>query len=91
MKLEQNKETLYYSLSLIGFDELELMKNSLNAVLQLMNSTDLDDLTDNQEKDERIKRIKHLLEIMTSPKGSQTAESWDGTIIRKVLEKYIKC
>lgn len=91
MKLEQNEETLYYSLSLIDPSELELLKNSLNAVLQIMNSTSLDDLTDNQEKDKWIKKIEHLLEIMTSLKGSQTAESWDGNIIRKVLEKYIKC
>lgn len=91
MKLEQDKETLYYSLSLIGHNELELLKCSMNAIHKLLASTNLDYLVDNQEKNDRIKRLESIIADLSSLNGSQTAESWDGTIIKKVLEKYIKC
>lgn len=91
MKLVLDKETLGYSLSLIEYNELELLKCSLSAVHKLLLSTTLDNITDNQEKDKRIKRLENLLNNMTSLNDSQNAESWDGTIIRKVLDKYVKC
>lgn len=91
MKLVQNEETRNYCLSLIDQNELELLRCSLNAVHELLISTPLDNLTDNQEKDNRIKRVEALLEEITALNGSRTAESWDSSIMKKILEKYIKC
>ena len=91
MKIELNAETLCYSLSSIDRNELELIKRSLLAVHKLLSYTELDSSIDNQEKNIRIKRIEEILTEMDTLNGSQTAESWDGTIIRKILKKYIKC
>lgn len=91
MKIELNEETLCYSLSSIDRNELELIKRSLLAVHKLLSYTELDSSIDNQEKNIRIKRIEEILTKMDTLNGSQTAESWDGTIIRKILKKYIKC
>ena len=87
MKIELNEETLCYSLSSIDRNELELIKRSLLAVHKLLSYTELDSSIDNQEKNIRIKRIEEILTEMDTLNGSQTAESWDATIIRKVLEK----
>lgn len=87
MKLERNEDTNVYNLSSIKRDELELLKCSLYTVHKLLSSISLDNLTDNQEKDVRIKRLETLLKEITSLNDSQAAESWDATIIRKVLEK----
>ncbi len=89
MKIEHNDDTTLYSITSMDFNELELVKSSLVTVHKLLSFTELDSLTDNQEKEVRIKRLEDILTEIDSLKGSQTAESWDATIIRKVLEKYI--
>lgn len=89
MKIEHNDDTTLYSITSMDFNELELVKSSLVTVHKLLSFTELDSLTDNQEKKVRIKRLEDILTEIDSLKGSQTAESWDATIIRKVLEKYI--
>ena len=66
-------------------------KAELFPIFLILISTPLDNLTDNQEKDNRIKRVEALLEEITALNGSRTAESWDSSIMRKILEKYIKC
>ena len=71
----------------IHFSELNLVVVSLKAIRQLLDTTKLDSLTDNQEKASRIKEIDDILQTLTSVIGSQSAESWDETIIRKVIEK----
>lgn len=73
----------------IQFSELNLVVASLKAVHQLLVTTKLDCLTDNQEKENRIKDIEAILQTLTSAMGSQSAELWDETIIRKVIEKYL--
>ncbi|MCI6418978.1 MAG: hypothetical protein MR794_01580 [Bacteroidales bacterium] len=73
----------------IHFSELNLVVVSLKAIRQLLDTTKLDSLTDNQEKASRIKEIDDILQTLTSVIGSQSAESWDETIIRKVIEKYL--
>ena len=55
MKLELNEDTLYYCLSSIDRNELELIKRSLLAVHKLLSYTELDSSIDNQEKNIRIK------------------------------------
>lgn len=89
MKIEHNDDTTLYSITSMDFNELELVKSSLVTVHKLLSFTELDSLTDNQEKEVKIKRLEDILTEIDSLKGSQTAESWDATIIRKVLEKYI--
>ena len=87
MKIEQNEDTTLYSITSVDFNEMELIKSSLDIVYKLLTSTELDSLTDNQEKEIRTKRLESILTEIASLTSSQTAESWDATIIRKVLEK----
>lgn len=89
MKIEQNEDTTLYSITSVDSNEMELIKSSLGAVHKLLTSTELDSFTDNQEKEIRTKRLESILAEIASLKGSQTAESWDATIIRKVFEKHI--
>lgn len=87
MKIEQNEDTALFSITSVDFNELELIKSSLVAVHKLLTSTELDSFTDNQEKEIRTKRLENILSEIASLKGIQNVESWDATIIRKVLEK----
>ena len=88
MRIEQNNDTTFSIIS-IDFNELELIKSSLDAVHTLLISTELDNLIDNQEKEIITRRLESILTEIASLMGSQTAESWDATIIRKALEKHI--
>ena len=88
MKIEQNEDTTLYSITSVDFNEMELIKSSLDIVYKLLTSTELDSLTDNQEKEIRTKRLESILTEIASLTGSQTAESWDATIIQKAVEKH---
>lgn len=84
-----SNEDVYFQIENIHPLELNIIVSSLKAVHQLLVTTKLDSLTDNQEKESRIKNIEVILQTLTSAIGSQSAESWDEKIIRKVIEKYL--
>ena len=59
MKIEQNNDTTFSIIS-IDFNELELIKSSLDAVHTLLISTILDNLIDNQEK-RKVRKIQSTI------------------------------
>lgn len=64
-----------------------LLDYIVSTIYNLLKDNELDTISDNQEKERMQKHLEELLVELSKEMGTKTAESWDETPIRKVLEK----
>ena len=85
MKLQRND--VYLEISELDSKDYYLIVTVVNAIHQLVSESELDSLADNQEKEQLKKHLESILAQLSIELGSKTAESYEETIIRKVLAK----
>lgn len=86
MKLIQHENSLF-SITEIHPNDLNLIQTALKSLIQLSENIKLDALADEQTKLDRIEKIKSIVTVLSSIPNSKTAESWDETILKKIVEK----
>ncbi len=85
MKLQRND--VYLEISELDSKDYYLIVAVVNAIHQLVSESELDSLADNQEKEQLKKHLESILAQLSIEMGSKRAESYEETIIRKVLAK----
>ena len=81
------RKDIYIDITDIHPDDYFLLDYIVSTIYNLLKDNELDTITDNQEKERLQTHLEELLVELSKEMGSKTAESWDETLIKKVLEK----